>query len=185
MNGRGFYEKILFMTREELIIAMMPFSRQIKDWCKIHPEFANGLKITNPSRFIAFQAVTTTQSPLAPEDEAIGFYVYDSKTETYKQDYIINVNSQNKEFILYTRLPNRKYTKYVRDINEFMDKYSGGKYYLGSHHFKLDELTGQLKDRALQAQNLAERINKFGLYDPTQKELDELEDKLKKLGTTY
>lgn len=173
------------MTREEIIIDMMPFSKQLKEWCKIHPEFAEALKINYPTRFITLQAITISYSHLIPEDEVIGVYTYDyqSKPGKFKQDFIVNKSNQNKEFILFTRLPSRKYSKYVKDISEFFAIYSKGKYYIDSHHVIFKNLPNSIKPRAAQAIKLAESLRKTGLRKLTEKELAGFESKIKKLNT--
>lgn len=44
------------ITPEELIIEMMPFPREFKEFCKIHQDFGKSLKIIYFDRFITLQA---------------------------------------------------------------------------------------------------------------------------------
>jgi hypothetical protein len=59
------------MTREDLIIEMMPFSDELKQWCNNHSEFADALKIIYPERFITLQAIA-----IHPTSQKIKFWVY-------------------------------------------------------------------------------------------------------------
>lgn len=170
------------MTREGIIIRMMPFSKELKEWCKQHPEFAEALKINYPPRFITLQAVATSYSPLIPKDEVIGVYNYDSKQGKFKQDFIVNKGKKDTEFILYTRLPSRKYSKYVRDINEFFAVYSKGKYYIDSHHVKFDYLPKELKSRAIRARSLGEKLKITGLRELRDEDLAKFDSNLQMLG---
>jgi len=156
------FDIIPSMTREEIIVAMMPFSKQLKNWIGQHTEIQEALKVIYPSRFIALRAISITFSPLIPNDEVIGIYAYDylSKTPKFKQDFIVNKNSTGTEYILYTRLPSRKYSKYVRDINEFFSAYSKNQYYIDSHHVKYSDIPDKIKPRALQVIELANRCKR-------------------------
>src|SRR3990172_10109507 len=106
-------------TREELIIEMMPFSQELIDWCKIHHDFSKALKIIYPEKFITLGGVVTSSSPNFPDDQVIGVYAYayQLKSPIFKQDFVVNKGGLNKEFVLYTRYPNRSDIKYIRDIN--------------------------------------------------------------------
>jgi len=162
---------------------MMPFSNELKQWCNEHPDFFAALKVIYPHRFIALQTIATSYSPLVPEDEVIGIYAYDyqSKPERYKQDFIVNKSKQNKEFILFTRLPSRKYGKYVKDINEFFATYSKGKYYTETHHVAFEDLPDEIKPRAIKARELGKKLKVTGLRTLTQNELEEFDQKLQDL----
>ena len=125
------------VTIESIIVRMSPFSKELKDVCFSDPDFSKALKINKPERFVSLDAVVLSFSPLKPSDQVIGSYAYDyiAKIPKFKQDFIVNVRNENKEFILYTRKPKGITSKRVKDINEFFEKYSQGKYYL----LKLDK----------------------------------------------
>ena len=168
------------MTREEIIIKMMPFSKEIRDWCKTHPDFNNALKIIYPARFIILGAIYTSYSPNKPRDQVIGFLVYDYKTKYFKQDFIVNVNNLSNEFVLYTRIPSQmgQQTKYVKDISVFYSIYGKDGYYEHTHHLTFDDLGEEIKPRAKRAIELAEKLQNTGLRVLTEKELIEVDNKL-------
>lgn len=171
------------ITREELIIRMMPFHDQLVEWCKNNPQFLEALKIVYPDRFIALGAIYTSTSPYIPDDEVIGFVVYDIKKNIFKQDFIINRNRNYNNFILYTKLPKnmpRIYSKFVRPIKEFYNRYGKNTHYLNTHHIKFDDLDEQLKQRATSAIKLARNLEKTGLRQLNQKELQYISDQLRK-----
>ncbi|OGB62610.1 hypothetical protein A2X44_04490 [candidate division CPR3 bacterium GWF2_35_18] len=159
---------------------MMPFSSGIRHWLKKHPDFFAALKIIYPKRFIALLAIVISYSKLVPKDKIIGIFAYDylSRPERFKQDFIVDINNKDQEFILYTRLPNRNYGKYVKDINEFFNKYSKGIYYKDSHHISFQDIPEELKPRAIEAQKLGKKLKLSGLRNLSQKEMENLELKL-------
>lgn len=162
------------ITKEELIIELQPFSRQLIEWCKAHPIFTEGLKIIYPKRFITLQAIVTSHSPLKPEDQVIGFYSYDRKLKKFKQDFIVNIRNENKEFILYSVIPNNKYGKHIKHINEFYQVYSKGIYYIDTHHPKFEQLPDKIKERGQKAKALAERLDKYGFKELTQTQVEDI-----------
>lgn len=171
------------ITPEELIIEMMPFPRELKEFCKTHPDFGKALKIIYFDRFITLQAVGTSYSPNFPQDEVIGIYVYDYglKIPRFKQDFIININGQKKEFILYTGLSSVVDNKYVKYINDFFATYGKGGYYQGAHHPKFEEFSEELKERALRVITLAARRKKEGFVKITMEQTQAIYEKLLKL----
>ena len=171
------------VTKEGLIIRTMPFSQQLKEWCLKHPEFSRALKVNHPERFIHLGAISTSRSPLVPEDEVIGVYAldYKPKTERFKQDFVVNKGGRNQEFILYTRLPGREYSRYVRDINEFFAIYSKDKYYKNAHWIEFKDLPGErLRQRAIEARERARELKAGGIRNLTQGELDDFDSKIPK-----
>ncbi len=167
------------ITFEELIIKMMPFSSELIDWCNHHPEFQSALKIIYSDRFICLQAIVLSESPSLTieevNDEVIGVYVYDYRLSTplFKQDFIVNIGKQNKEFVLYTRNPRGKNSKYVKDINVFYQTYGKNGDYVNSHHLTFDQLPEEIKARGVRVIQLAEKISKFGGFvKPTQSRID-------------
>lgn len=157
------------MTLEDLIIEMMPFSDELKIWCKKYHEFTKALKIIYPERFINLGGVITSHHPGYSEEEIIGAYTYDYKREKFIQDFIVNKN--NEIFILYTRNPKGN-SKYVKDINDFFLKYGKGVHYLNVHHSSLQDLPDEIKPRAIAAIKIAEKIKQAGYVRPTQEQID-------------
>ena len=163
---------------------MSPFSKELKELCFTDADFSKSLKINNPQRFVSLGAVVTSYSPLYPNDQIIGFYTYDygAKIPKFKQDFIVNIDGKNKEFVLYTRRPKGITSKKIKDINEFFAKYSQGKYYVESHHPKFADLPDIIKPRAIEAINLANRIKNGGLKKLTKHDLKKVDKDLKKLN---
>ncbi|HUD04645.1 MAG TPA: hypothetical protein VMR59_01505 [Patescibacteria group bacterium] len=166
------------MTRDELIVYMMPFSPDIIEWSLKNLDVIKSFKFSFPPRFVTLQGVLITKSPLKPNDKIIGFFVYDNKDKIYKQDFIVDKNGIGKDFKLYTKLPNKKYTKNVHNINEFFKDYSGGKYYIEQHHLTLDKLPPKLQLRGIQAKIIAEKLEITGLRELNQKELQLMEKQI-------
>lgn len=165
------------VTFEELVLEMMPFSRQILSWCKEHPEFQKALKIIYSDRFISLGAVVISCSPNYPDDEVIGIYSYDYKIKNpkFKQDFIVNKGRLNREFVLYTRNPGGQSSKYVKDINDFYGTYGRGGFYYNSHHLTLAQLPEEIRDRGKRAIKLAEKIQRMGGFlKPSQDQIDRI-----------
>lgn len=169
------------LTKEDIIIRLQPYSKELIAFCKADQDFKNALKINNPSRFVSLGAIVTSHSPFVPEDEIIGFYTYDYKIGIFKQDFIVNVGGENKDFILYTRLAGKQSSKNVKDISQFFTKYSKGKYYIETHHPKYEDLPEIIKPRALEAVALANKI-KSGLRNLTPDELSQIDLELQRIG---
>lgn len=166
----------------DLIVRMQPYSKSLKDLILSDPDFSTALKINNHTRFVSLGAVVTSYSPLVPDDEVIGFYVYDYKEDKFKQDFIVNIGKKDKEYILYTRFSKTNKNKRIKDISQFFERYSKGKYYVESHHPKFEDLPDIIKPRALEAINLAERLKGKKVRDFTKEELDRLDLELQRLG---
>ena len=170
-------------TIADVIIEAMPFSDEIIAWCQLHPEFMDALKVTNPDRFYALGMVTTSFTKNVPGDRVIGFMAYDMVSEKFKQDFIVDVNDQHEEFVLYTRLPNRNYGRYVHDINEFYSRYGRNGDYANTHHVDLAHIQGmgnkELSERAARTVQTAARITAAG--GRRQVSQEELEDTLAKI----
>lgn len=132
---------------------MQPYSQGLKDFIKKHQDFADALKVTNPNRFISVGGIVISYSPLVPKDKIIGFYVYDNKEEKFKQDIILDIKGEDREFVLYTRYKIK--SRRIKDINEFEPKYGKYIYYKGFHWPKLEEIPDALKPNALMALELA------------------------------
>ncbi len=151
------------VTREDAIIETMPFSKELRDWCKSYPDFSKALKINYPKEFLTLGAIVTSHSTYKPEDQVIGIYTYayTMKNPIFKQDFVINVGNIHKQFILYTRFPSS--SKIIKDISEFYKTYGENGNYLNSHHLTFDQLPDKVKFAGERAIELANRIIKNGL----------------------
>jgi hypothetical protein len=147
------------ITLEKLIIEMMPFSKELVNWCEIHPDFLAALKNVYSDKFISLGAIVTSYSPNFPTDEVIGIYTYDyqRKNPIFKQDFIVNKGKLDQEFILFTRCKAGS-SKFVKDINDFFATYGKGGFYVNSHHLNLEDLPGEIKGRGLDAIKLAGKM---------------------------
>jgi hypothetical protein len=166
------------VTFEELIIEMMPFSEQLVAWCKAHSEFQAALKNIYADKFISLQAIVTSY-PKSSTDEVIGIYTYNytSKTSIFKQDFVVNKNKENKEFILYTRW---KSSKYVKDVQDFFAIYGKDGSYVNSHHLKLEQLPKEIKFRGEDAIKLVAKMG--GTFQkPPQELMDKIYEDLMKM----
>jgi len=154
-------------------LELSPFSEELVNWCKTHPEFLKALKNVHPERFIS-PAMIVTSYP-ASGDEIIGVYTYhhELKNPIFKQDFIVNKDNANKEFILYTRNPAGS-SKYVKDIKEFFAKFGKYGYTTTSHHLTLSELPAQLQERAREAIKLAEKMKVGTPQKIPQKHIDRI-----------
>ncbi len=168
---------------KDLIIRMQPYPEELKELCRIDSGFADALKITHPEKFISLGAVVISRSTVFPEDEVIGFFVYDySAVPKFKQDFIVNKGAQNKEFVIYTRYPSG-HNKYIKDINMFYEKYSD--YPKSTHRPSYDDIPDRLKPRALEAIKLAKKIttNGWGVSgDISEAEYNRIDGELRKLN---
>lgn len=124
----------------DVIIEGMPFSDEIIAWCHKHPEFKEALKVSNPDRFHAIGMVLTSTPNAKPEDYVIGFVAYDIVEKQFKQDFIVDVNNQHNEFVLYTKLPSKLYGKYVQSMKSFYAIYGKNGSYKNAHHFDIQYL---------------------------------------------
>ena len=160
---------------------MMPFPEGLKEFCRKNQNFSKALKIIHPDKFIALQATATSYSPYYPEDEIIGFYVYDygKNNPVFKQDFLLNIDKKNNNFILYTGLSAVIDNKSVKHINDFLSTYGKGGYFKDSHRITLEELPEELKDRALKAIALAEARKKGGYPKITQEHVEDIYKKFK------
>lgn len=163
----------------DLIVRLQPYSQGLKDFIKKHQDFADALKVNNPNRFISVGGIVISYSPLVPKDKVIGFYVYDNKEEKFKQDIIVDVMGEDREFVLYTRYKIK--SRRVKDIKEFEPKYGKGIYYKGFHWPKFEEIPTELKPNALIALKLA-KLKDLELRDLTEAELEKFDRELRELG---
>jgi len=108
--------------------------------------------------------VITSYAPNYPNDEVIGFYIYDysMKKPKFKQDFIINIGKKNNDFVLYTRQKLVSQSSYIKDINEFFNSYGKDGNYIRSHHVELEDIPNEGKFRAFQAKALGDEIRSYG-----------------------
>lgn len=169
------------LTIVDVIIETMPFADALIAWCAKYPDFKEGLKFSNPDGFLAMGAVLTSSTVNVPGDEVIGFLVYDMQQKYFKQDYIVNVGGDYKKFMLYSKLPSKKYGPYVQHIKQFFARYGKGGHYADTHHLSLAQIDAMnkpdLSERARSTIALAERIERHGRNKPTQAELREVLNK--------
>lgn len=167
----------------DIILRMQPLPAQLKSICVKDPDFALALKATHPRRFVSLGAVITSYPQNANNDEVIGFLFYDYgvKPGKFKQDFIVNVGSKYKDFIIYTRHRKGEPSKYIRDINDFFRKYPT--YSRESHHPRYNDIPDAIKPRAIEAIELANRIMRYGLREElTDEEYNEFDTYLRKLN---
>ena len=147
---------------KEILIRMQPYPLELKQLCNVNSEFAEALKSTHPEKFVSLGAVIVSHCPLIPEDEIVGFLVYDyGKNSKFKQDFIVNVGGKRKEFIIYTRFTGIPKSKIIQDISHFYKKYPT--YPLNSHHPKYEDLPIEFQKRADDAMRLSQAIINGGL----------------------
>jgi hypothetical protein len=167
----------------ELILRMQPYPQQLKEYCRVNPDFALALKTVHPDKFVSLGAVIVSQCPIVPEDEIIGFLVYDygAKPETFKQDFIVNIGGKNNEFVIYTRYSKVRKSKYIKDISQFFQKYPT--YSKDIHHPSFESIPIELKPMAIRAIELANRIKTFGLrQELSDEEYEKFDAVLKKFN---
>lgn len=149
-------ERPPMMPINGLILRLQPFSEELKEMCEKYPDFEKSIKSLNSKRFISFGAILISYPKNIPEDKVIGVFVYDYIDKIFKQDFIVDVGSKNKEYIMYTKYPGMKIKTYLRPINEFFVKYPG--YSRKDHHPKFDDIPKSIQPRALHAVKLAELV---------------------------
>jgi hypothetical protein len=129
---------------------------QFSDWlCEFmdkEEDFFNSLKLSNPKRFILIPRVIILSHTVPPHpkynDQVIGIFYYDRDPNLcrehnrfcrFKQDYIINLNSANQEFISYSGF--RRKGRYGKPIVRFFAEYgNNGTFYHNGlqwhHHYQ-------------------------------------------------
>ena len=95
------------------------------------------------------------------------------KKPIFKQDFIVNINNNNQEFLIYTRNPKGS-SKWVKDINEFFIKYGKNGNYANSHHPKFEDLPAEIKNNALRTIKLGEKIKSMGYEKPPQDKINQI-----------
>ena len=161
----------------DVVIEAMPFSDSLIMWCQQHPNFKVGLKFANSGDFLALGLILTSSVPHKPNDEVIGFLVYDMKQKIFKQDFIVNVGGNNTKFILYSKRPDKAYDGYSQHIKNFIADYGlNGKYYKDVHHYTIDQARQLNNDPRFQERiestlRIAKSIETYGPNMITQAQL--------------
>jgi len=161
------------ITLKELIIELQPFSEELVIWCKTHPKFLTALKNVYPEKFISPAMIDTSYPQSGDEIIAVYSYHYEIKNPIFKKDFIVNKDNSNQEFILYARNPTGS-SKYVKDINDFFDKYAKYGYDKKSHHQTLEELLPQLQERGREAIKNAEKMKSGVVQEIPQDHIDKI-----------
>src|SRR3989344_3097852 len=156
------------ITFEDVILETMPFAEELIVWCKNHPEFKDALKIAHPDRFVHIGTAMITRPRSSPNDEVIGVYAYDYQLQDpkFKQDFIVNLNKEYKEFLLFTRNPKGS-SKWVKDIKEFYSTYGKDGDYVHSHYVTFDQLPEKAKPFAIRAMKMGNDFKKNDFVKPT------------------
>ena len=94
----------------------------------------------------------------------------------------MNIGKKDIEFVLYTKYSNPGNNPRIKDISQFFEKYSKGKYYIESHHPKFVDLPEVIKPRALEAINLANQLKGKAIRVFSDEELKGIDRELQKLG---
>lgn len=170
------------ITWEDVVLETLPFRQEILDWCKNHPEFQKGLKALASERFLHIGTAMISYPP-GTTDEVIGIYAYDYKHNPplFKQDFIVDVGTAHKEFILYTGFPKgTQNTKYVKHINDFFSKYGKNGNYSGVHHLTFDQLPNneEVRERAVRMIQRSKNLPK-NVTTPPQQMLAEILKKIR------
>lgn len=137
------------LTIVDVILAAIPFSDELIQWAQTHPHFKEGLKFSNEDYFLPLGLILTSRSPRRPDDEVIGFVVWDRVKKIFKQDYIVNVGCKNSEFILYSKIPGKLDTPVTRHIKQLYALYEvdDAHGYEANHHLKLDDIDTIARNR--------------------------------------
>lgn len=127
-------------SRENFPKSKFPFSDALCKFMDDHPEFLNSLKLSNLNQFEFIPLIFISHTPsihAKHKDEVIGMWYLDKSGQRckfhnriclFKQDFVANVNKQDKEYVSYSTSNNNG--KYVRSIAEFFSIYgANGKFY--------------------------------------------------------
>lgn len=110
------------ITVADAILLAVPFSEALRTWARTDPNVMAALKFSNEDRFTPLPIIRFYKSALRPDDRILGFSVWDSVSKRFKQDYIVDIRSQDKDFVLYTA-PGVPDTQAVRHISQLFDWY--------------------------------------------------------------
>ena len=150
-----------------------PFSDALCSFWDYHPEAFLSLKLNNTKRFELLPVIFTSHTPFPHRqcnDQVIGLWYLDFSGTVckihkricwFKQDFIVNINEQHKEFVSYSA--NNKNGKFVKTITDFFNSYSqNGKFYHDGknwqHHYSnVEDLPNEPNLRILAKQALLKR----------------------------
>jgi len=179
----------------DVIIEAMPFHENLSQWCRTRGNVKQALKFSNSDNFLPIGAIQTSHPKVRSEDEVIGFIVYDPSKKIFKQDYIVNIGTIYKQFVLYTKVPGKQYDKEVKHIKQFYAVYDRDGGYEMDHHLTLEQLEHkalvELKPLlAEMAREVVDWGNQGWEAHPSQRRLREvldkvLEDKKKRTQNLY
>lgn len=164
---------------KDVILEMTPFSQELIDWCKSHPEFLNALKNVYPEKFIS-AGIVVEHPPISTGKHhgeiVTGVYTYHHgiNKSIFKQDFIVY---NGHAYTLYSRNPEGS-KKYVRDINEFYKNYSQYGHTRSKHHLNLEDLPAELQERGRRVISLAKKLNPDDLINIPQEHINEIYRKL-------
>lgn len=150
---RKFFRNILGISmRKRYPPTNYPFSDDLYKFMENHPEAEAALKLSSPKRFITVPLIFTSGLPQGhakSADQVIGVWYYDKAKATcrfhnrvcnFKQDFIVNVGTLGKEYVVYTA--SKKSPPYSQPISIFFKEYgSNGKFYHDgnkewNHHYE-------------------------------------------------
>ncbi|MBI5151356.1 MAG: hypothetical protein HZA34_02150 [Candidatus Pacebacteria bacterium] len=161
-------------ARQNFPAASYPFSDEICFFMDNHPEFLTSLKLSNDNRFLYIPLIFISSTPSTHplfNDQVIGMWYID-KTNVranhlpfFKQDFVVNKNSNHMEFITFTtaKIVSRLNSPYVKLINDFFSDYgNNGQYYHNGnrwdHHYNsMNDLPNEPRLRIM-ATNLLNRL---------------------------
>jgi hypothetical protein len=102
-----------------------------------HADFFNSLKLADNTRFKLIPIIAITHTPNSHQrnsDEIIGMFYCDTnnyranRLPFFKQDYVVNIDSLNQEFISYSA--SQSGGRYVRPLADFFSTYgNNGQFY--------------------------------------------------------
>lgn len=134
-------EEINEVTIADVIIETIPFSEPLAQWCRQSSNVKSALKFSNSEYFLPIGAIFTSAPKNHLEDEVIGFIVYDPVKKCFKQDYILNIGKEDKQFVLYTKVPGGRQDNHeVKHIKQFFAAYDIEGGYRKDHHLSLEQL---------------------------------------------
>lgn len=182
--------------REKYPSEKYPFSDELCLFFDKHPEFYHSLKLYNEKRFVFIPLIFTSHLPSTEKeasDEVIGMWYFDKESigddsrPQFKQDFIINVNSENKQFHSYVdrNTCTNNPSPFVHLISDFFRKYGkNGCFYNRNHpkpwmhhYLNLEELPDEVD-----LKRLADKCMKKETFDQN---LEVLKKETIELETTY
>ena len=149
-----------FTTIEKLLFPLIdgfPFSVGLRSFIITRPDFWKSLKLAQPNRFVLLPLLLISHLPDSEKNdgEILGLWYWDIEKNIFKQDYIMNVGSNDKIFVSYSIDKFVTKTENVKTIQSFFNTIgAGGKYYTRDntekswmHHYRPEnELPEPVKD---------------------------------------